>query len=428
MDRFSKWPQDFSEEKYMVNEPQWVDGKTSVGNPARTAAPGNPGGREQSGINRLAELVESDLCASLAKPTKLLDIGAVGEFLALAGNGFDVTRIVSSRTQPDLCANPDENSRISLKIGEMAQLPFADAQFDTVLGLKALIQSSNLKSILSEWKRVTKPGGRIVFDLLSKDHICAAQNIRQENSDIKLNNVDFNHLNGALSTEDIIELADDLGLTLAKVIPYGVFTSEYPNFWLHHKLETKQCWRRFLSLLQCDELLLEFAAFLEKDVIGILPPLVAPKIMVAFDNVAPSRQNQKWLMQQSAFIAQAKYRLDFELLKTSFSSVDEKWQSTLNGLLKPLRNRVFFYNVFREIRGLLPFLNIESFLDTRYQAQFNLWHKQDELNSTVMALAKNWYRNEEIEKNSANLNVIVGQTFEYMLAQQLFSFFLKETK
>lgn len=408
----------------MANESQLIQWKTNAWKNPSMVAWYDQRMKEQTGINSLKNHVETSLCALLAKPKKLLDIGiGTGRgSLPLARNGFEVTGIDSSKAMLDQCAKNAGDTQITLKIGDVTNLPFENAQFDTVMGLNVLIHFPHLELILSEWKRVAKTGGRIIFDVLSKDHFAASQNLTMDEANIRLNSVSTEQFNMSLSTNELVMLANKLDLRILDVKSIGAFTVGYSNYWLSDSLESKRWWIRYLSLMQDDDLLLEFVAFLEKDVLGILPPVAAPKIMVVFENKASEQHNESWAKRQMEFIEKARWCLDFEMLKNHYPSVDEKWKTKLNESLLLLRNRVFFYNILRETRNFLPFLDVESFLDERFKIQFREWENQDKVGDKIMDIARKWYENDPFFNDFSDSGVKIGKTLEYMIAQQLFSF------
>jgi len=372
---------------------------------------------------KLRERVSRDICASLVKPTRLLAIGeqSVKAALPLAELGYEVTGLLDSKTILDYRLRSAEELPVNFKLGEAFDLPFADHQFDTLLGLGLYRQSIDLQTLLVEWQRVLKPTGRVIFDCLALGHFSDAIDVTLQSRSANKNIPDL----AALSSESVNLLADDLNMKVAKVIPHGVFDMDMPSQYWHERLEQKQWWKRFVSLLQIDDELLELAVFLELDLVGFLPPRVAPKLMIALDQSIESTQGNCWA-QHDVLLPCVTQDIDFEWLKTYCRCIDDAWRSQLNALLKPLRNRVFFYHLFAEVRLLLPQLQITSFLDESIASQFARWDQQYETNSKVMAITKSWYDNHSTEllnEQDCELRLIVGQSLEYMLAQQLFAYF-----
>lgn len=63
------------------------------------------------------------------------------------------------------------NGQVEFLVGRTEQLPFADAAFDVVLGLFMLYHVPDIQAALHEWRRVLKPGGRIVAATSSASHL-----------------------------------------------------------------------------------------------------------------------------------------------------------------------------------------------------------------------------------------------------------------
>lgn len=56
----------------------------------------------------------------------------------------------------------------SFKLGDARNLPFKDNSFDNVVALRLILHLKDWKKVLSEMRRVCKPGGRIIFDVRFK--------------------------------------------------------------------------------------------------------------------------------------------------------------------------------------------------------------------------------------------------------------------
>ena len=65
---------------------------------------------------------------------------------------------------------PAGDTPLTLLTGDVAALPFAADSFDTVMALNTFAHFPHWQQILHEWKRVVRPGGRLIFDAFSLDH------------------------------------------------------------------------------------------------------------------------------------------------------------------------------------------------------------------------------------------------------------------
>ena len=55
--------------------------------------------------------------------------------------------------------------------GSATRLPFADASFDVVYSFKVLAHVAAIDAALAEMRRVTRPGGHLVFDAYNRDSL-----------------------------------------------------------------------------------------------------------------------------------------------------------------------------------------------------------------------------------------------------------------
>lgn len=375
---------------------------------------------EQSSIDRFKRQVEIDAWSSLVKPRKILWVGGGAVNSVLTQSEFDVAVVVTSQDMLDEYKNLKGQSNIRVyQVSTLTSLPFPELSFDSVIGLNVKVDYSELESVFGEWQRITKLGGRIIFDAASNDHFCLSQYLTEKDTGIRSNNMSPETFNNLLSMDEIVRLADRFDFTIAKVTPFGALADCYSNNWLSMVFEQKRWWKRFLSLMRHDDLLFECGLFLENELVGVLPSFVAPKVMMAFDNVVSPQGNQRWLERQSKFIEQAGIRLDFDLLTKTYPSIDESWRTKLNELLIPLRNRVFFYTIIQEVKRLLPFLDLDSFIDRPVQIQYQEWQEQDEIDRNVMEFVENWGRENQNLSHFVYSGVPIAETLEYALVGQL---------
>jgi ubiquinone/menaquinone biosynthesis C-methylase UbiE len=103
--------------------------------------------------------------------SRLLDVGcgSGGPALHLAETtgatvvGVDVLEegIAAATAQAEARGLGEEATFVRADAGE--RLPFEDESFDAVLSIDAMCHLPNRRSVLEEWRRVTRPGGRVVF-------------------------------------------------------------------------------------------------------------------------------------------------------------------------------------------------------------------------------------------------------------------------
>ena len=115
---------------------------------------------------------------------RILDAGTgTGRFAIplarVAGNA-----VVALDYSPDMLALNRRLSRaleapeIAYVRGDIEHLPFPSANFDAVVSITVVRHFPQWQSILAEYVRVLKPGGMLVFEMCSGDHIAAANRIR----------------------------------------------------------------------------------------------------------------------------------------------------------------------------------------------------------------------------------------------------------
>ncbi|MGW2024164.1 class I SAM-dependent methyltransferase [Streptomyces decoyicus] len=95
----------------------------------------------------------------------VLDVGT-GTGSAAAAAGARGARVVAVDAEPDMArraarAVPDA----SVHVAALPQLPYADGQFDAVVGNFVLNHVGRPRAALDELRRVTRPGGRIALTL-----------------------------------------------------------------------------------------------------------------------------------------------------------------------------------------------------------------------------------------------------------------------
>jgi len=66
---------------------------------------------------------------------------------------------------------------IEYQQGDIEHLPFEANQFDSVVSITVVRHFPQWKAILSEYIRVLKPGGKLIFEMCSGDHIRAANKV-----------------------------------------------------------------------------------------------------------------------------------------------------------------------------------------------------------------------------------------------------------
>jgi SAM-dependent methyltransferase len=124
-------------------------------------------------VLRVKNLVEIGLVMEHARGPRILDAGAgTGRFtLPLRQRGYKVVALDVSREMIDAGRRAASKRDIPFPaiMGLVERLPFPDACFDSVVSITVVRHFPDWPRILDEYARVTKPGGRIIFDMASGD-------------------------------------------------------------------------------------------------------------------------------------------------------------------------------------------------------------------------------------------------------------------
>lgn len=138
----------------------------------------------KSGVIQIKNKVELTLVLRHARG-RVLDAGTgTGRFaIPLAKvDGNSVVALDYSQEMLDL--NQKQSTAQGIRSieylrGDVEHLPFKDNEFDSVVSITVVRHFPQWRAILEEYIRVVRPGGKLIFEMCSGDHINAANRVVQ---------------------------------------------------------------------------------------------------------------------------------------------------------------------------------------------------------------------------------------------------------
>jgi len=351
---------------------------------------------QSESTNHLKNVIEIGTIKRYVSGPKVVDIG-VGTgraALPLVADGYQLTGIDSSKAMLDKTRELAAGAPIELMLGDVSALPCDDHTFNSAIALNVLVHFPNWRKSLIEWKRVVKPGGRLIFDIHSRDHVVAAYGDDRERWPQALRHTedtaDFTKYMSRISINELHAFADESAFSIAAVIPYGAFFGGGNVNWLiYDELESKNHWKRALSWFARDQNLLEFGVFLEEFLIAWLTPRVTGRMFVVLENKSDPEGNARIVADIENRDAAIK-KGDITSLLTHLPLKPDQYAVELGRLLEPLRTRHFFYLIYRSLVKHMPQLDLRTVLSSDVLSQFQSWLRNEQLDAQATDLTRNW--------------------------------------
>ena len=351
---------------------------------------------ENTSTNYLKNVLEVSTVKRHIRGKEVLDIGiGTGRAsLPLIEQGFAVTGIDSSQAMLNETRRLAGNLPITLKLGDITKLPFDAESFDSAIALNVMVHFPNWREALLEWKRVVRPGGRIVFDIHSRDHFEAAYGADIDKWPAVIREAEdptnFGRYMSRIRVDELVAFADQEGFAIVDAVPHGAFLGGGNiNAFLYEPLEKSKRWTRVLSWFARDPQLLELGLFLEELLVARLTPKVAGRMFVVLENRTDAEGNRAWAEEQRKKNA-ALEQLSFRALMPWMLLSSEDLSQELDRLLQPLRARHFFYCLLKVLVQRCPSYDFAGLLSEERVQQFSVWLAAEALDRRVMSLAKGW--------------------------------------
>jgi SAM-dependent methyltransferase len=374
--------------------------------------------------NLLKNAIEVNTIRRYARGPQIIDIG-VGTgraALPLVADGYDVMGVDSSQAMLDETRRLANGAPIRLQVGDVERLPCDDASFDCAVSLNVLVHFPNWREALLEWKRVVRPGGRIIFDIHTRDHAEAACGADKSQWPDALRATDeagtFGLYMSRASIAELVEFANAQGFAIQTVVPYGAFLGGGNTNWLlYSSLEQKASWKRTLSWFARDQGLVDLGLFLEESIVAHLAPKIAGRMFVVLDNHADPAANARFAADMAARNA-ALDSLDVANLAAWLPLAPEAMSAELDKLLKPLRSRHFFFLLFQALLTRFPHVEFRGAVPGEMLRELSTWLLSHALDQKSTEIARSWSAG-VADKFKEGTDVTVGA--EYNLVRALLS-------
>lgn len=361
----------------------------------------------QTGGTLMKNRIETALFQKFARGSNVLDVG-VGTgraSLPLARAGKNVTGVDSSQAMLEKCRELAGGTPMRLLIGDVAALPFANASFDTVMGLNTLAHFPNWKEIMCEWRRVARPGADVLFDVHSLDHDIAfarATGHDEAYAEDHFAAKDVKSFHLRLRARELVNYASKIGLKVRAIVPYGaLFGSAGVHRFLERSLLDGHSWDRLLSWVGEDRKLFEFFVFIEEELVARMPTCATGRFFAAFDVAGEGADNKAW--QEKDREVEAQFASGPSLAFFEQAGADTAMlRRRLNEYLLHEPNRFAFARMLLANRTWKWDIHLEEWIEPQYQAELQHIQTLGALNDVSLELLR-----------SLSSSAPIAQAFDY---------------
>ncbi|PHV12480.1 class I SAM-dependent methyltransferase [Chitinimonas sp. BJB300] len=372
---------------------------------------------ENTGTNQLKHQLEMRYIERYATGKRVLDVGiGTGRgSIPLAQRGMDVTGIDSSQAMLDETRRLAGDAPMTLLPGDVARLPLPDADFDFLLSLNVVVHFPHWRTILQEWDRVLKPGGRILFDIHSLDHLEAVYGAGEATQRmVAEGEAAFGSYMSLARAHEIVAWADDNGYCVEAITAVGGFVVSTRNHWLNN-IETKHWWNRLLGWMTSDPKLFEFALWLETEVVWQLPTTATGRYMVVLDKKPDPAGNAAWLAAQEQL--NGLWRAG-DIAQTLPAFPEQKVERLQTMLIHP-RNTYLLFELLKVVRTHFPGISLKDYLPQGISELFEDWQLQEEIDLYALRVAGEWRRSGDFGAKFEHAGVPFGPGMEYNMMRDI---------
>lgn len=373
---------------------------------------------ENSGTNQLKNAVEVGLFDRFVAGQNILDVG-IGTGRAsipLLQKGLRVSGIDSSQAMLDECRRQAGGLPMELRVGDICALPFQAEKFDSLISLNVMTHFPHWREVLSEWRRVVKPGGRIVFDIYSLDHLHFVEGRAVTVEELVERGAGA--FNMHLAVSELFEFADEAGLSIAAIVPYGsVFSGHYRRFNAAAPLSSLNWWQRHLSWLSVDKALFDALLFMERNFFACLTSKMTGRYMAVLDNKSDKLANHALRKRFGEIDSLLAGQVTLENLAPYLTIHPGTWKQELARHTASLRSRVVIYLLLTSCLGRSSAIDFVSFFDPAVAAEMASWLRKETFDWTVHQVIEGWHAIPELGAIISRNGLPIEACLEYELTR-----------